>query len=70
ARTSHVTTRVCQIGTEFALLMTGIFVAPPLHYAPPRDVAGGPFTPAGDHTRGIDRLLPSAAATGELGNMS
>lgn len=39
ARTTAVMTRLCTIGTVFALLLTGIFVASPLRYAPPRDAA-------------------------------
>ncbi|GAA1873457.1 glycopeptide resistance protein VanZ1 [Paeniglutamicibacter psychrophenolicus] len=69
ARTSLIMTRVCSIGTVFALLLAGIFVASPLRYAPPRDVAGASFPPAGDHTRGIDRAFPRAAPMG-LGNLS
>ncbi|MCV9993190.1 VanZ family protein [Paeniglutamicibacter sp. ZC-3] len=39
ARTTAVMTRICTIGTVFALLLTGVFVASPLRYAPPRDAA-------------------------------
>jgi hypothetical protein len=39
ARTATVMTRVCLIGTVLALLASGTFVASPLRYAPPRDVA-------------------------------
>ena len=39
ARTTAVMTRVCAIGTVLALLACGVFVASPLHYAPPRDRA-------------------------------
>ncbi|MQA77217.1 MAG: VanZ family protein [Streptosporangiales bacterium] len=38
ARTATVMMRVCSIGTVLALLASGIFVASPLRYAPPRDV--------------------------------
>ena len=51
ARTTLVMTRVRSIGTVVALLLAGIFVASPLRHAPPRDVPGAPFPPAGDHTR-------------------
>jgi glycopeptide antibiotics resistance protein len=39
ARTATVMTRICSIGTVLALLATGIFVASPLRYGPPRDGA-------------------------------
>jgi glycopeptide antibiotics resistance protein len=39
ARTATVITRICAIGTALALIATGAFVASPLRYAPPRDVA-------------------------------
>jgi glycopeptide antibiotics resistance protein len=39
ARTATVMTWVCSIGTVLALLASGIFVASPLRYAPPRHVA-------------------------------
>ena len=39
ARTVTVMTRICAIGTVLALLATGVFVASPLRYAPPRDIA-------------------------------
>jgi len=39
ARTAAVMTRVCAIGTLLALLAIAIFVALPLRYASPRDVA-------------------------------
>lgn len=42
ARTATVMTRVCAVGTLLALLASGIFVASPLRYAPPRDVRGHP----------------------------
>ncbi|GAA4921378.1 glycopeptide antibiotics resistance protein [Stackebrandtia albiflava] len=39
ARTVPVMTRVCVIGTVVILLLSGIVVASPLRYAPPRDAA-------------------------------
>ncbi len=42
-RTTTVMTRVCSIGTVLALLATGIFVASPLRYAPPRDASVVPM---------------------------
>ncbi len=38
ARTAHVLTRVCAIGTVLSLIAVGIFLASPLHYGPQRDV--------------------------------
>ena len=40
ARTTTVMTRICAVGTVLALLASGIFVASPLRYGPPRDAAG------------------------------
>lgn len=39
ARTATIMTRICTIGTVLAVLATGVFVASPQRYAPPRDVA-------------------------------
>ncbi|WP_235508171.1 VanZ family protein [Agromyces sp. Soil535] len=52
ARTVTVMTRICAIGTMLALLATGVFVASPLRYAPPRDVAVVPTYSVSVHDAG------------------
>ncbi|MBP2385943.1 glycopeptide antibiotics resistance protein [Paeniglutamicibacter kerguelensis] len=55
ARTATVMTRVCSIGTVFALLAIAVFVASPIRYGPPRDLPGlstpdrNAGTPAREH---------------------
>lgn len=62
-RTARVVIRACSIGTAFALIAGGLFMASPVRYAQPRDERGATMHPRSPQDAGGQRMLNATGAT-------